>query len=142
MATMTTLLMALWMLAAPGAEDDIVKLLQDQAEAWNQGDLEGFMEGYWNSPDLTFYSGGNITRGWQATVERYQRRYQSEGREMGHLVFSDLKVEMLGEDAALVRGRWQLTLSDGSQPGGLYTLILRRFEDGWKVTHDHTSSAD
>ncbi|HSR50067.1 MAG TPA: nuclear transport factor 2 family protein [Acidobacteriota bacterium] len=142
MTMITTLLMAVWMLAAPGGEEQILQMLHQQAEDWNNGDLEAFMDGYWNSPDLTFYSGGSIERGWQSTLERYQRRYQSEGREMGHLVFSDLKVEMISGEAAFVRGRWQLTLPDGSQPGGLFTLIIRRFADGWKVVHDHTSSND
>jgi beta-aspartyl-peptidase (threonine type) len=59
---------------------------------------------------------------------------------MGKLVFSDLDIQQLGPNAAVVRGRWELTMSDGNKPGGLYTLIFRRFKQGWKIIHDHTSS--
>jgi beta-aspartyl-peptidase (threonine type) len=113
-------------------------VLDRQAEAWNRRDLEGFMEGYWNSPDLTFYSGATVVPGWDTTIGRYRERYQSEGAEMGHLEFSDLKIELLGPNAAFVRGRWRLQMSSGEQ-GGLYTLVFRKTEGGWKIIHDHTS---
>ena len=98
------------------------------------------MVGYWNSPDLSFFSGANKLGGWEATIARYRRNYQAEGKEMGKLTFSDLNIELLGPDAAMVRGAWELELSNGSKPGGIYTLIFRRFRDGWKIIHDHTSS--
>ena len=120
----------------------IEQVMREQQGAWNRRDLEGFMKGYWNSPELTFFSGGKITSGWQATLERYRKTYQSEGKEMGKLEFSDLRIESLGDDAAFVRGAWQLTLSDRKTPHGLYTLIFRRFPDGWKIVHDHTSAAE
>ena len=85
-------------------EPAVRQVLQRQQEAWNHHDLESFMSGYWNSPDLTFFSGPKISSGWQATIERYRRTYQSEGREMGKLEFSDLNIEVLAPDAALVRG--------------------------------------
>ena len=113
-------------------------VLDRQVEAWNRHDLEGFMEGYWNSPDLTFYSGSTSVSGWQTTIDRYRLRYQSEGAEMGSLEFSDLKIEPLGPDAAFVRGRWRLVTSSGEQ-SGLYTLTFRRLEGVWKIIHDHTS---
>ena len=113
-------------------------VLDRQAEAWNRHDLESFMEGYWNSPDLTFYSGATAVSGWKTTIDRYRQRYQSDGAEMGQLEFSDLKIEMLGPNAAFVRGRWRLQMSSGEQ-GGLYTLTFRKLEDGWKIIHDHTS---
>jgi beta-aspartyl-peptidase (threonine type) len=116
----------------------IQAVLDRQAEAWNRHDLEGFMQGYWNSPDLTFYSGATAVSGWQTTIDRYRQRYQSDGAEMGHLEFSDLKIELLGPSAAFVRGRWRLDISSGEQ-GGLYTLTFRRLADGWKIVHDHTS---
>ena len=114
-------------------------VLSRQVEAWNRGDLEGFMAGYWNSPDLVFQSGATVTRGWQATRERYRRRYQAEGKEMGRLRFQDLDVQLLGADAAFIRGRWHLTMKDGSEPGGLFTLLARRIGGEWKIVHDHTS---
>jgi len=116
-------------------------VLDAQVVAWNRGDLEGFMAGYWNSPDLVFQSGATVTRGWPATIARYRKRYQSEGREMGRLRFDEIDVQPLGPDAALARGRWHLVMKDGSEPNGLFTLILRRFSDGWKIVHDHTSAA-
>ena len=119
----------------------VEQVLLRQVEAWNHHDLESFMAGYWNSPRLTFFSDGTKTAGWQSTLERYRKRYLSEGREMGNLRFSDLEVEALGEDSAFVRGAWQLTSADGNNPHGLFTLIFRKFPDGWKIIHDHTSEA-
>lgn len=119
---------------------EIRTVLDDQVKAWNRKDLEGFMQGYWRSPDLSFYSGATKLAGWDATISRYRQRFQSEGREMGHLEFADLEIETLGATSAFVRGRWHLTMSAG-EAGGLFTLIFRRFNDGWKIVHDHTSSS-
>jgi len=115
-------------------------VLVRQQDAWNRHDLEAFMSGYWNSPDLTFFSGANVTTGWQDTLERYRTRYQSEGHEMGQLQFSDLQIAPLASDAAFVRGAWKLTMKDGKTPHGLFTLLFRKFPDGWKIVHDHTSA--
>ena len=117
------------------------RLLDAQVTAWNHGDLEGFMKGYWKSDSLTFYSGGNVSHGWQVTLERYRKRYQSEGREMGTLVFDLHDVTLPARGQALVRGGWSLKLKDG-EPRGLFTLWLRWFPDaGWRVVHDHSSAA-
>ena len=123
-------------------EPAVRQVLERQQQAWNRHDLESFMAGYWNSPELTFFSGAKISSGWQATIERYRKTYQSEGREMGKLEFSDLNIEVLAADAALVRGAWHLTMSDGKTPHGLFTLIFRKLPDGWKIIHDHTSAAE
>jgi ketosteroid isomerase-like protein len=117
----------------------IRKVLDDQAAAWNRGDLNGYMAGYWHSPDLTFFGGDSITKGWEPTLERYKSRYQSGGREMGKLDFSEVSVAMLGSDAALVRGRWHLKMSDGKEPKGVFTLIMKRMPEGWRIVHDHSS---
>ena len=122
----------------PTAEEAIRAVLAAQVAAWNKGDLETFMQGYWASPALTFFSAGNRTEGWEPTLERYRRRYQSGGQEMGQLTFSELRVEMLGTDAAFVRGRWQLERTK-DRPGGLFTLIFQRLPEGWRFVHDHTS---
>jgi beta-aspartyl-peptidase (threonine type) len=139
-------------LAAPSvgssAEDDakakkaIQEVLDAQQTAWNKGDLEAFMTGYWKSDDLTFYSGGDKTKGWQATLDRYKKKYQGEGKEMGTLAFSELDISIAGDDNAIVRGRWQLKFKDGKAAGGLYTLWFRKTPDGWRIVHDHTSKAD
>ncbi len=120
------------------ADAAIRQLLQSQVEAWNHHDLDGFMAGYWRSSDLTFFSGTTVTQGWEPTLARYRKSYQSEGRSMGTLSFSDLQVQLLGPDAAFVRGRFQLVMPDGKQPHGLFTLILRKFPEGWRIVHDHT----
>jgi beta-aspartyl-peptidase (threonine type) len=120
----------------------VEQVLHNQQDAWNRHDLDAFLSGYWNSPDLTFFSGAKQTSGWQGTLERYRKTYQSEGREMGKLEFTDLNVQALAPDAAFVRGAWHLTMSDGKTPHGLFTLVFRKFPDGWKIVHDHTSAAD
>ncbi len=137
------LLLAL-LLAAPApkpdeAEQAIRKVLDEQAAAWNRGDIESYMAGYWKSPELTFTSGGEQTKGWQATLERYKKRYQGEGKEMGKLTFSEVSVQMLGPDSAFVRGRFTLVRSK-DKPTGLFTLIMKKFPDGWRIIHDHTSA--
>src|SRR5262249_42090118 len=124
---------------ADAAAKAIRQVLADQQTAWNKGDLEGFMAGYWKSPDLTFYSGKEVTRGWQATLDRYVKKYKADGKEMGKLTFSDIDVQVLGPETALARGRWQLEMSK-EKPGGLFTLLLRRMPDGWRIVHDHTSN--
>ena len=119
---------------------EIQAVLDRQVAAWNRRDLEGFMEGYWKSSDLSFYSGGTKTSGWQSTIDRYRDRYQSEGREMGRLDFSDIQIELLGPRAAFVRGHWHLKMESGDV-GGLFTLIFRKVSEGWKIIHDHTGSS-
>jgi beta-aspartyl-peptidase (threonine type) len=120
----------------------IERVLRVQQEAWNRHDLEGFMAGYWNSPELTFFSGAKEHDGWQATMDRYLATYGSPGHEMGKLEFSGLRVVVLGQDSAFVRGSWKLTMSDGKTPHGLFTLVFRKFPEGWKIVHDHTSAAE
>ena len=82
-----------------------------------------------------------MSRGWDAALERYRKEYQSEEHEMGRLEFADLNVEMLGSDVAFVRGAYHLTMSDGKQPHGIFTLVFRKFPEGWRIIHDHTSAA-
>ena len=118
----------------------IQNVLNAQVAAWNRGDLEQFMTGYWHSNKLTFFSGKDATSGWQATLDRYRKRYQAEGRDkMGTLSFSDLEIELLGSDSAFVRGRWKLITS--KEPlGGLFTLVFKKMPEGWRIVHDHTSA--
>lgn len=120
----------------------VERVLHSQQNAWNHHDLEGFMAGYWNSSDLTFFSGAKEQDGWQATIDRYLANYKSPGHEMGTLEFSGLRVEVLGQEAAFVRGAWKLTMSNGKTPHGLFTLVFRKFPNGWKIVHDHTSAAE
>jgi ketosteroid isomerase-like protein len=119
-------------------EKAIRQVLDEQVVAWNRGDLDGFMKGYWNSPELTFVSGKDLTRGYQATLERYKKKYQAEGKEMGKLAFTDVVVTMLAADVAMVTGKWELTLSK-EIVGGRYTLVVKKLPEGWRIVHDHTS---
>lgn len=117
-------------------EDPIRQVLDAQVVAWNKDDLLGFMSGYWRSPDLVFYSGYTVTRGWQATFDRYQKRYGTG--DLGTLTFKDLTIEPLSPKVAFARGSWELKTSDKTQ-SGLFTLILKKLEGGWKIIHDHSS---
>ena len=90
---------------------------------------------------VVFQSGGTRTDGFEAIRTRYRARYQAEGREMGRLDFEGVEVVMLGSDAAVSRGRWKLTMSDGKGSAGLFTLILRKLPEGWRIVHDHTSAS-
>jgi len=120
----------------------IVNVLNDQADAWNRGDLNGFMRHYRRSPDLTFSSGGQTTRGWEETLARYHRRYP-DASSMGRLEFDRLEIHPLGPpppQAALVLGRWRLQHAAGSS-AGMFSLVLQRIDGRWVIVHDHTSAA-
>ena len=125
--------------AQDGAEAAIKKVLTDQSAAWNRGDLDAFMEGYAKATELRFASGASVTRGWQETLARYKQRY-GDRAAMGMLTFSDLDVTVLAPDAALVFGRWHLK-NDHGEPNGLFTLLFRKTDAGWRIVADHTSAA-
>ena len=130
--------------AAPPAADveatSIRGVLTEQAAAWNRGDIDGFMQGYWNSEQLRFASGDSVTYGWAAANQRYHAHYPDRAA-MGTLAFSDLDVELLAPDAAIVFGHWALQ-REHDRPHGLFTLVLRKTAEGWKISRDHTSAAD
>lgn len=127
----------------PGKEDREVAavraVIEAQQAAWNRGDIEGFMGGYAREETTTFISGDDFTRGWQTVFERYRKRYDSPAK-MGRLTFSELEFRPLSEFYIMATGRWQLA-REGDAPGGRFTLIFRRTAAGWRVVHDHTSSA-
>lgn len=124
----------------PAGEQEAIRgVLDAQVAGWNRGDLDAFMTGYWNSDALQFTSEDRVTRGWQATKERYVKRYRADGKEMGTLAFEELEVEGLTPTAAVARGRYVLTTAKGADVGR-FTLVFRRFPDGWKITSDHTSA--
>jgi ketosteroid isomerase-like protein len=119
-------------------EHAVRDVLAAQRDAWNRGDLDGYMAGYARSPDLVFTSGGNIRRGWQETYDRYQAKYGADRATMGKLEFEILGVQSLGADGAVVLGRWQL-VDTPAAGGGVFSVVLARTRDGWRVVHDHTS---
>ena len=114
-------------------------VLDAQRDAWNRGDVAGYMDGYARTADITFISGDSLTRGWQTVHDRYQKNYDSR-EKMGTLTFSDLETTILSADAVMVLGRWHLQRAN-DQPHGRFTLIFRRMKQGWRIVHDHTSSA-
>ena len=115
------------------------QILDSHTAAWNRGDLTDFMQGYWHSPDVTFFSGDTIVKGWDSTLQRYRNKYQGAGKEMGKLSFTEENVQILGPDAALVTARWHLEMSDGKKLEGLTTLLCKRLREGWRIVHDHSS---
>jgi ketosteroid isomerase-like protein len=117
--------------------DEIREVMDDQAAAWNRGNIDGFMDGYWRSEKLTFVSGTDVTRGWQPTLDRYKRSYDSRAK-MGTLTFSDLEFTILSKDAAVVLGSWSLA-REKDNPHGKFTLTFRKFKEGWRIIMDHTS---
>ena len=125
-----------------GPESQIRAVLDAQVAAWNRGDINGFMAGYWKSDKTTFLSSSGVSRGWQALLERYKNGYPDK-KTMGTLSFSDLEINMLGRNAAFIIGRWALDREkDGNpeHPGGVFTLVARKFPEGWRIVSDHTSS--
>ncbi len=118
-------------------ENEILAVMTTQAGAWNRGDIDSFMQGYLKSEKLVFASGDNITRGWQSTLDRYKKTYDSKAK-MGALAFTDLEITVLSKDAAVVLGSWSLKRATDN-PKGKFTLIFRRVKEGWRIVHDHTS---
>ncbi|MEP4052014.1 MAG: nuclear transport factor 2 family protein [Litorimonas sp.] len=118
----------------------ITKVLDQQVEAWNSGDIEAYMQDYVKGEDLRFASGGNIESGWQPTLERYLKRYPDRSA-MGRLETENLDIQVIDEDDALVFGTWAL-IRENDRPSGLYTLHLKRIDGEWVIVSDHTSSAD
>ena len=116
----------------------IVTVLTSQQEAWNRGDVDAFMAGYWRSPELTFSGSSGVSRGWDGVLARYKKNYPDRAA-MGQLDFSDLEFRFLGADHALVLGRWHLK-REKDEIGGVFSLVWQRFPEGWRIIHDHTSA--
>jgi ketosteroid isomerase-like protein len=118
-------------------ETAIRTVMDDQAAAWNRGDIDGFMFGYWKSDKLEFVGRSDVTRGWQATLDRYKKNYNSR-EKMGTLTFSDVEFTQLSKNAAFVVMSWSLGTAKDS-PHGKSTLLFRKFKEGWRIVVDHSS---
>lgn len=118
-------------------KDAIRKVLNEQVEAWNRGDLRGFMRGYWKSEKMLFISGKNMFRGWQSAFDRYKRSYDTK-EKMGILSFTKVEIELLGKEAALAIGRFILSRKN-DEPTGIFTLTFRKIGKKWRIVVDHTS---
>jgi len=128
-------------------EKSAIRIVLDaQAAAWNRGDIEGYMDGYDRSPNTEFVGGDSITRGWQEVLDRYKKKYDTR-EKMGTLTFSEIEITMLNKNAALVLGRWRLqrvisaSQRENNEPHGTFTLLFRKRKAGWRIVHDHSSSA-
>jgi ketosteroid isomerase-like protein len=118
----------------------ITAVLTAQQAAWNRGDVDAFLVGYWHSPELTFSGSSGVSRGWDGVMARYKKNYPDRAA-MGQLEFSGLEFHWLGRDAALVMGNWHLKRDKGDV-GGVFSLVWQRFPEGWKIVHDHTSAVE
>jgi uncharacterized protein (TIGR02246 family) len=124
----------------PADRAAITAVLDAQVGAWNRGDLAAYMEGYAKTDALVFTSGGKVRRGWQTAFDHYQARYGQDPSAMGKLVFEVDTIQPIGADGAVVLGTWILTASphDGR---GVFSVVLERRPEGWRIIHDHTSLA-
>lgn len=120
----------------PAIKAEIQTVLDRQKMSWNEGNIEGFMAYYWNSEHLTFQSGNRRLRGWEKLLSRYRENFSRDG--MGILDFTDIEIEVVSRDFAYVLGRWKVVQKE-STDGGLFTLLFRRLDQGWRIVHDHTS---
>jgi len=115
----------------------VESVLRVQQEAWNRGDVDAFVEHYWQSDDVTFSSGGKTTRGWKETASGYRERYPTR-EQMGRLTFGNLEITPLSRAAALVLGEWRLERE--SEPlSGNFSLVFRKLDGRWVIVHAHTS---
>jgi ketosteroid isomerase-like protein len=142
-AITSCMLMAIRAFAAPeqtaNAITEIRSVLQAQQDAWNHGDIDGFMNGYARAASTVFISEDALRRGWQTVRDRYRKKYSSRAM-MGTLTFTDLEITLLSSDSAVASGLWKLNRAS-DQPHGRFTLILKRLPEGWRIVHDHTSAA-
>jgi uncharacterized protein (TIGR02246 family) len=122
---------------------EVEDMLRASADSWNAGDLEGFLDDYWNSEELTFSGARGVTRGWERVRQGYRDSYWAPGAVRDSLRFEEMEVLPLGLDHALALGRYVLYQPEGGgieSSSGYFTLILRRMNGEWRIVHDHTSA--
>ena len=117
----------------------IEEVLNEQETAWNEANVHEFMEGYWKSDSLAFVGSSGPVFGWEATRDRYLKNYP-DAAAMGNLRFEIIRMQQVGEGVAQVLGKFILTRDSGEILSGYFTLIWRKFENGWLIVSDHTSS--
>src|ERR1700748_1941942 len=131
-----TLLLACYSVFAQDKEA-VLKVLDDQQQAWNKGDIDAFMKTYWRSDSLVFVGKDAPVYGWQKTIERYKKAYPDKAA-MGQLSFDIKQVKILDDHNAFVLGGWRLK-REKDAPGGYFTLWFRKINGEWKIVCDHTS---
>jgi len=117
----------------------IKKILSSQQECWNNGDIDGFMQGYWNSEKLVFTSlNHKPAYGWKNTLERYKNSYPTKS-SMGELKFEILNLKLISKTTATLKGKWEL-IRQNDHPNGLFWLDIEKFDNNWLITKDSTVS--
>jgi ketosteroid isomerase-like protein len=124
---------------ASRTELDVVKVVLAQEKAWNAGDLESYVKGYKDSPD-TLFIGRQVSKGYAQIMEDYKHNYSSRS-SMGTLAFSELEAHPLSDTFAVCIGRYHLDRSkkDGGAADGMFSLVLEKTDQGWKIVVDHTT---
>jgi uncharacterized protein (TIGR02246 family) len=117
-------------------QNEIQRIMDEQKAAWNAGSVEGFMKFYWKTDDFIFQGGNRRLQGWDELLAMYKKNYS--GENMGKLDFTDVEIHVISEKYAYVLGRWQVILKD-SLKEGLFTLIFKKFDTGWRIIVDHSS---
>lgn len=140
MKKMLTIICALIVTASFAQSKDeitIRQILDEQTKAWNRGDIDGFMKGYWESDSMMFIGKSGVTYGWTNTLNNYKKNYPDTAT-MGKLVFTILSVKRLSSAYYSVVGKWFLNRSAGDV-GGHYTLLFRKIKGKWVIISDHSS---
>jgi ketosteroid isomerase-like protein len=118
-------------------ELSVKKVLDEQRIAWNKGDVDGFMQGYWKSDSLMFIGKSSVTYGWQQTLNNYKKNYPDTAA-MGKLDFEYIEIKRLSLNYFFVVGKWHLTRTIGDI-GGSFTLLIRKIKNKWVIVRDHSS---
>jgi len=134
---MLSMLLFVFNLNAQSAEEQIKTLLAVQSEAWNTGDIDGFMEGYLPTDDLHFLGSGGLTAGWHATLERYKQRYPDQ-QTMGQLSFDLKEITRRTKDVYTVIGKFHLSRHELDDMEGFFLLVLQKIKGDWKIVADST----
>ena len=118
-------------------EKEIRSILATQTAAWNRGDIDQFMNGYWENDSLMFIGKSGVTYGWTNTLNNYKKGYPDTAA-MGQLIFNLTQVKKLSKKYYHVTGKWFLKRSIGDV-GGHYTLLFQKINDRWVIISDHSS---
>jgi ketosteroid isomerase-like protein len=131
------LITATQLVAQSTDESAIHRLLDEQSSAWNRGDIESFMKGYWENDSLMFIGKSGVTYGWSNTLKNYKKNYPDTAA-MGKLAFTLIQVKEISKEYYHVTGKWFLKRSIGDI-GGYFTLLFRKINGRWVIISDHSS---
>lgn len=117
---------------------EVNTILAVQEKAWNKGNIEAFMQGYWKNDSLKFVGKNGVVYGWQNTFDRYKKNYPDRAT-MGILKFDIVSKEQMGKEVYFVVGKWHLKRDEKGDVGGYFSLIFRKIKGKWFIVADHTS---